>query len=93
MMPGMVIDMDEAKLHTVAQVKAFLAGTADVALMVPTAEHYGFIERALRRFGYPPLSRHDKGVVLRYLERMTGLSRQQVTRLVQRYRKIGRAHV
>ena len=90
MMPGMVIDMDEVKLHTVAQVKAFLAGTPDLALTVPKAEHYGFIERVLKRFGYPPLSRPDKGVVLRYLVRMTGLSRQQVTRLVQRYRQHGR---
>ena len=90
MMPGMVIDMDEVKLHTVAQVKAFLAGTPDMALTVPMVEHYGFIERVLKRFGYAPLSRPDKGVVLRYLQRMTGLSRQQVTRLVWRYRTDGR---
>ena len=38
-MQGMVIDMDEAKLQTVAQVKAFLEGTHDVALLVPKAEH------------------------------------------------------
>ena len=90
MMPGKVIDMDDAKLHTVAQVKAFLAGTPDMALTVPMVEHYGFIERVLKRFGYAPLSRPDKGVVLRYLQRMTGLSRQQVTRLVWRYRTYGR---
>lgn len=51
---------------------------------------YGFIERVLKRLGYAPLSRCDKGIVLRYLERMTGLSRQQVTRLVRRYRKNGK---
>lgn len=89
-MRGMVIDMEEAKLQTVAQVQAFLAGTPDLALRVPKAEHYGFIERVLKRLGYAPLSRCDKGVVLRYLERMTGLSRQQVTRLVLRYRKSGK---
>jgi hypothetical protein len=89
-MQGMVIDMNEAKLQTVAQIKVFLEGTHDVALKVPKAERYGFIERALKRFSYAPLSRHDKGVVLRYLEHMTGLSRQQVTRLVRHYRKHGR---
>ena len=89
-MQGMVIDMDEAKLQTVVQVQAFLAGTHDITLRVPKAEHYGFIERVLKRFGYTLLSRCDKGVVLRYLERMTGLSRQQVTRLVRRYRKNGK---
>jgi transposase InsO family protein len=89
-MRGMVIDMDEAKLQTVAQVQAFLAGTHDLSLRVPKAEHYGFIERVLKRFGYAPLSRCDKGVVLRYLECMTGLSRQQVTRLVRLYCKNGK---
>jgi len=86
----MVIDMDEAKLQTVAQIEAFLTGTRDISLRIPKAEHYGFIERTLKRLGYAPLSRPDKGAVLRYLERMTGLSRQQVTRLVQRYRKTGK---
>ena len=34
--------------------------------------------------------RADKGVLLRYIERMTGLSRQQATRLVRQYRKGGK---
>lgn len=85
-----MIDMNEAKLQTLAQVQAFLAGTHDIALRVPKSEHYGFIERVLKRFGYTPLSKCDKGVVLRYIERMTSLSRQQVTRLVRRYRKSGK---
>ena len=89
-MRGTVIDMEEAKLQTVAQIQAFLAGTHEIALRVPKAEHYRFIERVLKRFGYAPLSRCDKGVLLRYLERMTGLSRQQVTRLVRLYRKNGK---
>jgi len=38
----------------------------------------------LRRLGYRRLKRPDKGVVLRYLERTTGYSRQQLTRLVCR---------
>ena len=90
MMRGMVIDMEEAKLQTVAQVKAFLDGTTEVAFRVPKEERYGFIERALKRFGYARHGRADKGVLLRFLEHMTGLSRQQVTRLVRRYRKDGK---
>ena len=49
-----------------------------------------FIERVLKRFGYAPHGRADRGVLLRYIERMTGLSRQQVTRLVGRYRRDGK---
>jgi transposase InsO family protein len=81
----MVIDMEEAKLRTVAQVGAFLEGTAEVSLRIRKAERYGFIGRTLKRLGYARHSRADKGVLLRYLERMTGLSRQQVTRLVKRW--------
>jgi hypothetical protein len=81
----MVVDMDEAKLQTVAQVKGFLEGTHDITLKVSKAEHYEFIERVLRRFGYDRLQRCNKGVLLRYLKRMTGLSRQQITRLAGRY--------
>ena len=78
-----------SNLKTVAQVQAFLAGTESVALRLPKSEYYGFIERVLKRFGYDRLSRCDKGVILRYIERMTMLSRQQVTRLVQRHRMSG----
>lgn len=89
MMPGMVIDMEEARLHTLAQVKAFLDGTAEGAFRVPKTERHRFIERVLTRFGSARHGRAAKGVLLRYLERMTGLSRQQVTRLVRQYRTDG----
>lgn len=89
-MRGMVIDMEEARLQTLAQVRAFLDGTTEVAFRVPKAERNQFIERVLKRFGYSPHSKADKGVLLRYLERMTGLSRQQVTRLVRQYRRDGK---
>ncbi len=53
-MRGMVINMEEAKLRTLAQVKIFLDGTSEVALRVPKDERNQFIERVLRRFGYAP---------------------------------------
>jgi transposase InsO family protein len=86
----MVIDMEEARLQTLVQVRAFLDGTAKLVLRVPKAERHRFIERVFKRFGYARHSRADKGVLLRYIERMTGLSRQQVTRLVRQYRKDGK---
>jgi transposase InsO family protein len=89
-MRGMVINMEEVKLQTLEQIKAFLDGTTEVAFRVAKEERNPFIERTLKRFGYAPLGRADKGVLLRYIERMTGLSRQQVTRLVGRYRKDGK---
>lgn len=89
-MRGMVINMEEAKLQTLEQIKAFLDGTSEVAFRVPKEDRNPFIERVLKRFGYAPHGRINRGVLLRYIERMTGLSRQQVTRLVGRYRKDGK---
>ena len=49
MMRGMVIDMEEARLQTIAQVRAFLEGATEIAFRVPKAERYPFIERVLTR--------------------------------------------
>jgi len=84
MMEGMVIDMNDKQLATLAQVKAFLTGTTSVDFAVAADERYDFIARTLQRFGYRLLPRADKGVVLRFLERVSGYSRQQLTRLVKR---------
>src|SRR5438132_7308889 len=84
MIEGMVIDMDDKQLATLVQVKAFLKGTTTVDFAVAATERYAFIARTLQRFGYRRLGRADKGVVLRFLERVSGYSRQQLTRLVKR---------
>ena len=86
----MVINMEEAKLATLEQIKAFLDGTSEVAFRIPKDERNQFIERVFKQFGYSPRGKADKGLLLRYIERMTGLSRQQVTRLVAQYRKHGK---
>jgi hypothetical protein len=80
----MVIDMNDSQLNSLADLSAFLDGTAGVELVLAAHERYPFIERTLRRFGYARLRRMDKAVVLRFLERVSGYSRQQLTRLVQR---------
>lgn len=53
-------------------------------------ERYEFIARTVRRFGDVRLKRGDKAVVLRFLERVSGYSRQQLTRLVKRGCQRGR---
>ncbi|HMC13920.1 MAG TPA: hypothetical protein VKG67_06230 [Gallionellaceae bacterium] len=63
MMRGMVIDMEEARLQTLAQVRAFLDGTTEVAFRIPKAERNSFIERVLKRFGHSPHGKADKSVL------------------------------
>lgn len=83
-MRGMVIDMNDEQLHTLAELQAFLDGTMAVDFAVAADERYDFIARTVRRFGYGRLKRTEKAVVLRFLERVSGYSRQQLSRLVKR---------
>src|SRR5665213_1477714 len=84
MMQSMVIQMNDRQLQTLAQLQAFLDGTTAVDFAVAAEERYGFIGRTVRRFTYGRLKRAEKAVVLRFLERVSGYSRQQLTRLVKR---------
>ena len=42
------------------------------------------------KFTYLTLPRGDKGIVKRYLNRVTGYSRQQITRLIKQYKEAGK---
>jgi len=84
MMRGMVIDMNDAKLQTLDELRAFLDGTLTVEFSLAPEERYEFVARTARRFGYQRLRRPDKSVVLRFLRHVSGYSRQQLTRLVGR---------
>lgn len=79
--------MNEAQVRTLEQVRQVVSGTQ--ALEFRRAQddegRYGWIEQVLRRFDYKRLSRPDKGAVLAYLQRLSGYSRAQLTRLVARW--------
>ena len=83
----MVIDMNEAQVRTVEQVRQVLKGTQELQFRAAQDDQgrYGWMEAVLRRLGYRQLGRADKGAVLAYLQRLSGYSRAQVTRLVSRW--------
>ena len=82
----MVIDMNEAQVRTLAQVRQVLAGTQAMEFQAAAddAGRYAWLESVLRRFEYRGLPRADRGPVLAYLQRLSGYSRSQITRLVSR---------
>jgi transposase InsO family protein len=87
----MVTYMNDRKIQTLDDIRAFLAGTTELELSIEGKdERYRWIEQTLRRFQYRTLGRVDRGVVLRYLARVSGYSRQSVTRLVTQYRETGK---
>jgi transposase InsO family protein len=51
---------------------------------------YGWLERVLVEQEYAQQGKAARGLVRRYLEKMTGMSRAQVTRLIARYTATGR---
>jgi hypothetical protein len=83
----MVINMDESQLRTIEQIEQFLSASAEVAFTAHggDVERYAHISRVLKRFDYPQCSRHDRGVLLHYLQHTSGYSRAQITRLVKQW--------
>jgi len=79
-------------LTTIEQLEDFLSGTQAVAFSVVSDKDacYRWIQGELVKFRYLKLSRQRKGVVIRYLMKISGYSRQQLTRLITQYRKTGR---
>ena len=78
-------------LRTIDQLFDFLSGTQTVAFSVigDEAVCYKWIQTTLIKFRYLSLSRHDKGVGICYLMKISGYSRQQMTRLISQYRQNG----
>jgi hypothetical protein len=84
--------MNAEDLTTVDQLIAFLEGTQPVAFQVVSDKdsRYHWVQQTLVKFHSLSLSKPDKGVLIRYLMKISGYSRQQITRLARQYRDTGR---
>jgi hypothetical protein len=68
------------------EIQAFLEASEEVGFKGRNREEvYAWVNRALRGQRYQDLKRRDRGLIRRYVEKMTGLSRAQVTRLITLY--------
>jgi hypothetical protein len=72
-------------LKTIEQLEQFLTGTQSIAFLVASNKKdiYRDIQRTLVKFRYPALNKGSKGVVVCFLIKITGYSRQQLTRLIK----------
>lgn len=83
--------MDDSKWLSLDQLRAFLAGAGPVEFAAQErAGVYGWMEATLVRYEYARQGKADKGLLRRYMEKMTGLRRAQVTRLITSYKATGR---
>jgi len=70
------------------QIQAFLEGSLEFRFIGENREEiYRWANGTLKQQGYETLKRSARGLVRRFLEKTTGLSRAQVTRLVTPYLK------
>jgi len=90
----MVITMNDSQLSSIVEVKRFLKESEVIEFKKRfRKEAYEWIEEALERFDYLNLSKKEKGLIKKYLEKITGYSRPQVTRQIREYRETGRVKV
>lgn len=79
--------MNETRLRTIEQIEQFLSASEQVEFIAhgDDSDRYEHISRVLKRFDYPQRSKRERGVLRIYLQRTTGYSRAQVTRLVTQW--------
>jgi len=86
----MQLIMNDERLKTIGQVRQFLAGSEALDFGgVSVEERYQWIETMLVRFKYYQLKRAEKGVIRRYIEKVSGYSRSQVSKLIREYNQRG----
>jgi transposase InsO family protein len=76
----------EAENLSLERIAAFLQASEEIHFLGENRQQvYAWIEQVLRQQQYVQQGRKARGLVRRYVEKMTGLSRAQVTRLIARY--------
>jgi transposase InsO family protein len=89
-----MISVHETEKLSLQQIGKFLAAAKEVRFEASERkEVYGWIERLLCQQEYTRQGRRERGLVRRYIAKMTGLSRAQLTRLVGRYLATGQVRM
>ena len=82
----MTIRMENLERLSLAELKEWLSQNRRVRCQaVDPGAIYGFVEGVLKAHQYGRLDRAGKGIVRQFLSKVTGLSRAQITRLIQQW--------
>ena len=83
------------QLTSIETVRQFLEGTQAVAFCIANTkqERYQWLQKTLVAFRYSSLGKANKGLITRYLMKVTNYSHAQIKRLIQQYIKKGRITV
>ncbi|MGB8990393.1 MAG: hypothetical protein WCC37_27595 [Candidatus Sulfotelmatobacter sp.] len=82
--------MESGEKQSLEQIRALVEASAEVRFHCQDRrELYEWVNRTLRQQDYGRLKRGGKGLVRRYIAKMTGLSRAQAARLIRHYQQGG----
>ena len=82
----LIVKMQAAEGISLEDIRAFLEASDEVEFRARNKEElYGWVNQTLRHLHYAKLKRSERGLVRRYVAKMTGLSRAQTTRLMGMY--------
>ncbi len=86
----MQVTMQHAERLTLAEMREFLSVSNNLSFAdTGRKQIYGLVEGVLHSQKYLVLAKKDKGIVRRYLVKISGLSVAQITRLIARWRERG----
>jgi hypothetical protein len=87
----MIVNLKTQQLSGLEQVRSFMAGTDAVPFTTQAhQDRYQWAALSLKQFAYERLRRAERGLIVRFLCKVTGYSRAQVTRLIAQWRCRGR---
>jgi transposase InsO family protein len=77
------------KLTKLSEVADFLRGSQPIVFEVAGSkdERYEWIRKTLNKFKYNQLKRSERGILIQFLCKISGYSRQQMTRLISQYKE------
>jgi transposase InsO family protein len=86
----LIISMKNGERLSLEQIRTFLAASEEFRFEANNREEvYGWVTQTLLEQEYGGQKREAKGLLRRYVKKMTGLSRAQMTRLIGQYLESG----
>ena len=83
--------MNDSHIVSIAQLREFLKVAQSIEFKsVSKKEKYQWIDNVLTKFKYFSLKKKDRVVLRRYMMRMTGMSKSQLTRVVAKKKRTGK---
>ena len=85
----MTITMDDSHIVKIQDLKEFLKLNSSFDFSADSKiDKYKWIEEVLRKFNYPKLKKKKERIVVRkYIQKVTKISRAQLSRLIKRYKE------